>query len=131
MTPLGQQVLERARSIELQMEDLKKLADPQCDALSTPLSLGVIPTIGPYLLPRVLPAVQQQYPNLQLEIVEDQSAEVLDRLRRGALDATIIALPYDCDGLLTFPFWQEDLLWIIHAKDVNAGTGNRVGTIGQ
>lgn len=120
VTPLGRQVLERARSIELQMEDLKKLTDLQREPLSTPLSLGVIPTISPYLLPRVLPALQDQYPHLQLNILEDQSEEVLDQLRRGALDAAIIALPYDCDGLLTFPFWEEDLLWIIHAEDENA-----------
>jgi LysR family hydrogen peroxide-inducible transcriptional activator len=121
VTPLGKQALERARSIELQMEDLKKLADSQREPLSTLLSVGVIPTIGPYLLPRVLPALQDRYPRLQLDILEDQSAEVLDQLRRGALDAAIIALPYDCDGLLTFPFWQEDLLWIVHAEDENAG----------
>ncbi len=120
VTPLGQQVLERARSIELQMEDLMKLAESQRKPLSTPLSLGVIPTIGPYLLPRVLPALQDRFPRLQLDILEGESAEVLDRLRRGALDAAIIALPYDCDGLLTFPFWQEDLLWIVHAADENA-----------
>jgi LysR family hydrogen peroxide-inducible transcriptional activator len=52
--------------------------------------------------------------------VEDQTAEVLDQLRRGALDAAIIALPYNCDGLLTFEFWHEDLLWIIHIEDDNA-----------
>ena len=121
VTPLGQQVLDRARSIELQMDDLKKLADSQLEPLSTPLSLGVIPTIGPYLLPRVLPALQERYPHLKLDILEDQSAEVLDQLRRGALDAAIIALPYNCEGLLTFPFWQEDLLWIVHADDENAG----------
>jgi LysR family hydrogen peroxide-inducible transcriptional activator len=121
VTPLGRQVLERAQLIELQMEDLKKLVDSQREPLSTPLSLGVIPTIGPYLLPRVLPALQDQYPHLKLDLLEDQSAEVLDQLRRGALDAAIIALPYNCDGLLTFPFWQEDLLWIIHAEDENAG----------
>jgi LysR family hydrogen peroxide-inducible transcriptional activator len=121
VTPLGRQVLERARSIELQMEDLRKLADSQREPLSTPLSLGVIPTIGPYLLPRVLPALQEQYPHLQLDFLEDESAEVLEQLRRGALDAAIIALPYNCEGLLTFPFWQEDLLWIVHADDENAG----------
>jgi LysR family hydrogen peroxide-inducible transcriptional activator len=121
VTPLGRQVLERAQLIELQMEDLKKLVDSQREPLSTPLSLGVIPTIGPYLLPRVLPALQDQYPHLKLDLLEDQSAEVLDQLRRGALDAAIIALPYNCDGLLTCPFWQEDLLWIIHAEDENAG----------
>ncbi|MGB5347880.1 MAG: hydrogen peroxide-inducible genes activator, partial [Woeseia sp.] len=123
VTPLGRQVLERARSIEIQMEDLKKLADSQREPLSTPLALGVIPTIGPYLLPRVLPALQARFPHLQLDIVEDQSAEVLEQLRRGALDAAIIALPYDCDGLLTFPFWQEDLLWIVHTDDENVGVG--------
>ena len=117
VTPLGRQVLDRARSIELQMEDLKKLADSQREPLSTPLSVGVIPTIGPYLLPRVLPELQQRHPNLKLNIVEDQTAEVLDQLRRGALDAAIIALPYDCEGLLTFTFWQEDLLWIVNAQD--------------
>ncbi len=121
VTPLGRQVLDRARSIELQMEDLSKLADAQRQPLSTPLCLGVIPTIGPYLLPRVLPALQEQYPELQLDIVEDQSAEVLDQLRRGALDAAIIALPYDCEGLLTFPFWQEDLLWVVSGDDAQAG----------
>ena len=124
VTPLGQQVLQRARSIELQMEDMKRLVDAQRGPLSTPLSLGVIPTIGPYLLPRVLPALEDQYPQLQLDILEDQTAEVLDQLRRGALDAAIIALPYDCEGLLTFPFWQEDLLWIVHSDDENAGVEN-------
>ena len=120
VTPLGQQVLERARSIALQMKDLNKLADSQRQPLSTPLSLGVIPTIGPYLLPRVLPALQTQYPDLKLNIVEDQTADVLEQLRRGDLDVAIIALPYECDGLLTFPFWEEDLLWIVHAGDENA-----------
>ena len=120
VTSLGQQVLERARSVELQMKDIQKLAESQRQPLSTPLALGVIPTIGPYLLPRVLPALQSRYPNLRLNIVEDQTADVLEQLRRGALDAAIIALPYECDGLLTIPFWQEDLLWIVHASDNNA-----------
>ena len=120
VTPLGKQVLERARAIELQVEDLNKLADTYREPLSTPMTLGVIPTIGPYLLPRVLPALQERYPRLKLEIVEDQSAEVLDQLRRGALDAAIVALPYDCNGLLTFPFWQEDLLWVVHTENEQA-----------
>ncbi|MGI9272131.1 MAG: hydrogen peroxide-inducible genes activator [Woeseiaceae bacterium] len=117
VTPLGQQVLDRARSIEILMGDLEKLADSQREPLSTPLSLGVIPTIGPYLLPLVLPELQKQYPDLKLDIVEDQTADVLDQLRRGALDAAIIALPYECDGLLTLPFWEEDLLWVVHTED--------------
>jgi LysR family hydrogen peroxide-inducible transcriptional activator len=117
VTPAGRQVLDRARSIALQMDDLQKLADVQGEPLSTSFTLGVIPTIGPYLLPRVLPAIQEGYPRLQLEIVEDESAAVIDLLHRGALDAAIIALPYECEGLLTFSFRQEDLYWVTHVDD--------------
>ncbi len=120
ITPLGRQVLDRARSVELQMEDIRKLADAQKEPLSTPLSVGVIPTIGPFLLPRVLPALQERYPKLQLDIVEDQTAHVLDLLRRGALDAAIIALPYDTEGFLTFKFWSENLLWVCNTQDPQA-----------
>ena len=116
VTPLGKQVLERARAIELQVEDLRRLADAQRDPLSTQMSLGVIPTIGPYLLPRVLPSLQAEYPKLRLEIVEDQSAELVSLLRRGGLDAAIIALPYPTDGLLTFPFFSEELKWVVHRE---------------
>ena len=118
VTPLGRQLLDRARAVEVQMEDLQRLADAQKEPLSTPLSIGVIPTIGPYLLPRILPALEHSYPRLKLSIVEDQTAEILDLLRRGALDTVIIALPYACDDLLTFSFWQEDLLWVTH-RDCN------------
>ncbi len=117
VTPLGRQVLDRARDITLQVEDLQKLAEAQREPLSTPLTLGVIPTIGPFLLPKVLPAMQKRYPRLELEVIEDQTAELLSQLRRGALDAAIIALPYDCEGLLTFSFWQEDLFWITNSGD--------------
>ncbi|MFV8819376.1 LysR substrate-binding domain-containing protein [Haliea sp. E17] len=127
VTPLGRQVLDRAREISLQVEDLQKLAEAQKEPLSTPLTLGVIPTIGPYLLPKVLPAMQKQYPRLELEVIEDQTAELLSQLRRGALDAAIIALPYDCEGLLTFSFWQEDLFWITNSRDELA-TAERITT---
>jgi LysR family hydrogen peroxide-inducible transcriptional activator len=120
VTPLGKQVLERARAVELQMQDLQRLADAHKTPLSTPLALGVIPTIGPYLLPRVLPVLQERYPELHLDFIEDQSAELLSMLQRGDLDAAVIALPYDCDGLLTFGFWQENLNWVTHASDPRA-----------
>jgi len=99
------------------MDDLQKLADVQGEPLSTSLTLGMIPTIGPYLLPRVLPALQELYPKLQLEIMEDESAAVIDLLRRGELDAAVIALPYECHGLLTFSFRQEELYWVTRSDD--------------
>jgi len=66
----------------------------------------------------VLPSLQADYPKLRLEILEDQSAELVTLLRRGALDAAIIALPYPTDGLLAFPFFEEELKWVVHRSQL-------------
>lgn len=121
VTPLGRQVLEKARAISLQMEDLQKLGEMQKQPLSTPLSIGIIPTIGPYLLPVVLPAIRARYPDLKLTISEAQSHELVDQVRRGEIDTAILALPYACEGLLSFVFWQENFYWITHIDDELAG----------
>ena len=101
LTPLGKQMLGKARDIHLQVSDLGKLANLIKQPLCGPLSIGIIPTIAPYLLPRILPALQQQYPALELTVEEDQSAVLVNRVLAGQLDSAIIALPYDCRGLLS------------------------------
>ncbi len=117
VTPLGKQILQKARQIKLQMDDLVKLGEAQREPLTTTLSLGIIPTICPFLLPVVLPTLQASYPALQLQISEDQSQVLLEQVRRGDLDAAVLALPYSCDGLLTFTFWAEEFYWITHVDD--------------
>lgn len=117
VTPLGKQVLEKARQIKLQMDDLTRLGEVQREPLHTTLSLGIIPTICPFLLPVVLPVLKTQYPALQLLISEEQSHVLVDQVRSGDLDAAILALPFRCDGLLTFKFWAENFYWITHADD--------------
>ena len=112
ITPVGKQVLEHARKILLQVEDLHHLADSQENPLSFPLTIGVIPTICPYLLPKILPVINQRYPQSHLNIVEDQSHVLVDMVRRGEIDAAILALPYPCEGLLSMEFWQEDFYWV-------------------
>lgn len=112
VTPVGKQVLDKARDILLQVEDLQHLADSQRSALSFPLTVGVIPTICPYLLPSVLPLLNQRYPQCQLNIVEDQSHVLVDMVRRGEIDTAILALPFPCEGLLSMEFWQEDFYWV-------------------
>jgi LysR family hydrogen peroxide-inducible transcriptional activator len=112
VTPVGKQVLEKARSIMLQVEDLQHLADSQNAPLSFPLTIGVIPTICPYLLPRMFPVLNEQYPPSQLNIVEDQSHVLVDMVRNGELDAAILALPFPIEGLLSLEFWQEDFYWV-------------------
>jgi len=120
VTPLGKQFLEKARDINLQMNDLYHLSETQHTPLSLPMSMGVIPTIAPYLLPRVMPALRHQYPKLKLHIVEEQSHVLLDKVKNGELDVAILALPFAHDGLLAFEFWQEDFYWVAHADDVSA-----------
>jgi len=112
ITPVGTQVLEKARNIILQVEDLQHLADSQRAPFSFPMTVGVIPTICPYLLPGVLPILNQRYPQFRLNIVEDQSQELVDMVSRGEIDMAILALPYPCDGLLSMEFWQEDFYWV-------------------
>ncbi|MEJ2622076.1 MAG: LysR family transcriptional regulator [Candidatus Thiodiazotropha sp.] len=90
VTPLGKQVLEKAHQIKLQVDDLTRLGESQREPLHTRMSLGIIPTICPFLLPVVLPLLQQQYPSLQLQISEEQSHELVDHVRNGELDAAIL-----------------------------------------
>lgn len=117
LTPIGKQVLEKAQRIKLQVDDLYKLVDTQRHELSYPMSIGIIPTIAPFLLPVVLPEINIRYPQLELKIVEERSHVLVEKVRRGELDTAILALPYVCDGLLTFEFWEEDFYWITHTDD--------------
>jgi LysR family hydrogen peroxide-inducible transcriptional activator len=117
VTALGKQVLEKAQQIKLLVDDLGRLGETQAEPLNTTMSLGIIPTICPFLLPVVLPTLQSEYPGLQLHISEEQSHVLVQQVRNGDLDAAILALPFSCDGLLTFTFWMENFYWITHADD--------------
>lgn len=117
ITPIGEQILARAQEVINQVQDIEQLAKGRSEVLSQPMKLGAIPTIGPYLLPRVLPALRKQYPDFELSLEESQSAVLVDKVRRGQLDTAIIALPYDTEGLLAFPFWEEDFYALCH-KDM-------------
>lgn len=118
VTPLGKQFLTKAQEIMLQVDDLYQLVNEKKAPLSHEMSIGVIPTIGPYLLPKVLPGVREQYPNFPLKIVEEQSHVLVEMVRSGAIDAAILALPYNIENLLSFEFWQEDFYWIAHKSQV-------------
>jgi LysR family transcriptional regulator, hydrogen peroxide-inducible genes activator len=120
VTPVGRQVLDTARSIMLQVDDLQHLAESQRAPLSFPITVGLIPTICPYLLPRLLPILQSRYPGSQLNIVEEQSHVLVDMVKRGEIDTAVLALPYPCDGLLSMEFWQEDFYWVALKGDKHA-----------
>jgi LysR family hydrogen peroxide-inducible transcriptional activator len=99
MTPIGKEIAERARRLLHDAEDIMELAASSKDPMTGEMRLGVIPTISPFLLPRVLPALNRKYPELRLYLQEEQTAPLLAQLRLGEIDVALIALPFDIEGL--------------------------------
>jgi LysR family hydrogen peroxide-inducible transcriptional activator len=116
MTPLGISLVERARAILADAEALVDAAHAGAEPLVGELRLGVIPTIGPYVLPRILPEVRQSYPSLKLFLREEQTARVLDDLNRGRIDCGLIALPFETGDLAIRELWREDVVAVIPAN---------------
>lgn len=110
LTPLGEDIVERARSLLRDAEALADVAESGRRPLAGRLRLGVIPTIGPYFLPRVLPAVRTAYPDLKLYLREDQSARLVDALHAGRMDCAVLATPYDLGDLAKLALGDDHLL---------------------
>lgn len=121
ITEPGKLFVDKAEKIKLELEELQQLSQLNKAPLNAPMKLGVIPTIGPYLLPCVLPSVRKSYPDFKLHLVEEQSHVLVDMVRKGDLDAAILALPFPIDGLMSFQFWQEDFYWISHKDECPSG----------
>ena len=96
LTPVGNEAVTRARKIVRDVEELVSFTSASRDPLSGTLRMGTIPTVGPFLLPRVLPGLRQDYSRLKLYLVEDLTERLIDLLHRGELDVALLALPYDC-----------------------------------
>lgn len=109
LTPLGRETVNRARDLLARSEELVEAVRAAQLPLSGPLRLGVIPTIGPYALARVLPALTEAYPALSLRLREEQTARVLEHVEDGRLDVGLIALPYDTGGLVVHEVGDEAL----------------------
>tara|TARA_B100001094_G_scaffold331951_1_gene402054 strand:+ start:678 stop:1589 length:912 start_codon:yes stop_codon:yes gene_type:complete len=127
ITPLGYQVIQHAQTVWEHIHHIEQLTEQDKTPLSFPLSIGMIPTIAPYLLPKVLPSLQSTYPEAQLHIEEDQSKTLVERVQQGRLDTAVIALPFACDGLFTLPFWQEDFVWVVPIQSTYAQSSHLSG----
>jgi len=97
LLPAGEDFLDRAREIVASIEELPEHAKQAERPLTTRLRLGVIPSIAPFLLPKVLPTTAQAFPELQLSVREGLTRTLLDSLRSGTLDVALVAHPYDLD----------------------------------
>lgn len=110
VTPLGRMIAARGREAIRYLEDLVDLARAGRGELSGPLNLGIIPTIAPYVLPRLVSETEHLFPKLKLFVREEQTAPTLARLRKGELDLALIALPYDTEGLEAVEIGAEDMV---------------------
>jgi LysR family hydrogen peroxide-inducible transcriptional activator len=107
LTPMGQDVVEKARRIVTQVDALLSSTRTVRGPLTGPLNLGVIPTLAPYLLPQILPLIKSHYKRLQLVVHEDLTGHLLERLRSYQIDAALLALPLDGEDFEELPLFDE------------------------
>lgn len=108
LTPTGREVVDRARRVLQEADAIVELAGTARDPLSGELRVAFIPTVGPYLLPRVAPALRRKLPKLKLLLYEYQTGPLLERLRAGDIDLGVLALPVaPMDGLDSTVLYQE------------------------
>ncbi len=110
MTPLGTEVVARAGRLLSAASEITDLARAASEPLAGPLNLGVIPTVAPFLLPKVLAKVRKAHPKLRLQLVEDLTARLLERLAAGELDLALIALPYRAPEIETTELGDDPFL---------------------
>jgi LysR family hydrogen peroxide-inducible transcriptional activator len=109
-TPLGLELVERAGTALAALEAVAEAASAARAPMSGPLRLGVIPTIGPFLLPRLMPVLRQRYPQLRLHLREDVTAQLVERLESNRLDVLLLALPCDCGNADAVPLARDEFL---------------------
>ncbi|HEX3948614.1 MAG TPA: LysR substrate-binding domain-containing protein [Steroidobacteraceae bacterium] len=107
LTEVGKQIVVRARRMLDESEEIIALARSNTDPFAGKLKMGLIPTIGPYLLPRVMPKIRKTVPQLGLMLYEYQTEALLKRLRDGEIDLGIMALPMLSDGMESRALYEE------------------------
>jgi LysR family hydrogen peroxide-inducible transcriptional activator len=109
-TPLGLELVGRARTALTGLESVTEAATAAREPMTGPLRLGVIPTIGPFLLPALMPALRKSFPRLRLYLREDTTANLVDRLASNRLDLLLLAMPCDCGGAETAAVARDTFL---------------------
>jgi LysR family hydrogen peroxide-inducible transcriptional activator len=107
LTPVGEALVERAKKLLADLDDVSAVAQVHAQPLGGQLRLGVIPTIAPFMMPRALPLLQRACPGLELLLREEQTARSLELLDEGKLDAVLLALEADLGEVATLPLFRD------------------------
>lgn len=108
MTEIGEKIVEQASKVLEQTAYIKQLAELGKNQLNGTLKLGMIHSVGPYLLPEIIPILRKTAPDMPLEVEENLTANLEVQLRNGVIDAAIIALPFDIPGLQYRTLYDEE-----------------------
>ena len=112
-TEAGERIVAQAIKVLAEADTLNSIAQAAKNPWSQPLKVGAIFTIGPYLLPRMLPKIKASAPELPIVVEESYTAELRKKLRSGALDAIIVALPFTEPDVLTVPLYDEPFVVLL------------------
>ncbi|MDJ0641702.1 MAG: hydrogen peroxide-inducible genes activator [Erythrobacter sp.] len=115
-TALGEQVVAKANRLLREAEELSDLVQAAGTPLSGILRMSVIPTIAPFMLPRILPRLKKERPDLQLMLREETSQDAVESLQHGRVDCVLLALPFDT-GEVEFEHIADDRLFVAFPKD--------------
>ena len=122
LTEIGREISRRGADVLAASRDLVDFARHSGQVLTGPLTLGVIPTLAPYILPKILPVLQSRYPNLRLTLRESQTRQLVDEMRNGALDAVMLALPVVDSDIATLALFEDIFLLAVPADDPRPST---------
>ncbi|OWK32809.1 hydrogen peroxide-inducible genes activator [Sphingomonas mucosissima] len=120
-TPLGEQIVVKARRVLREAEELGDMARAAGRPLSGEMRMSVIPTIAPFLLPRALPKLRTEYPDLKLFLREEPSAAACESLQNGRADCVLLALPYSCGEVTTEALFDDRLFLAFPAGELPEG----------
>ena len=121
LTAAGARVVEHARQALAEADAIRDVARQARDPEAGTLRVGVFPTLAPYLLPHVVPALHDRFPQLELLLVEEKTEVVVQRLRDGQLDVGVLALPIDEPALHEEPLFEEDFVLAVPTDHALAG----------
>jgi LysR family hydrogen peroxide-inducible transcriptional activator len=110
VTPVGQRVVEQAQRVLEEAARIKEIAQASHDPLAGTLRLGAIYTIGPYLLPKLIPVLRRKAPTMQLLIQENYTHKLAEALKQGEVDVILVALPFAEPGVVTRALYDEPFL---------------------
>ncbi|TCC97503.1 LysR family transcriptional regulator [Pedobacter hiemivivus] len=112
-TEIGSQIIEQARLVLQESQKIKEIINNQQQEVSGELKVGIIPTVAPYLLPRVISAMMAKYPDLKLLIWEYTTEDIIHHLKTGVLDCGILATPLGDNNIAELPLYYENFVTYI------------------